>query len=164
MITYINLKGNLFKYCLILIFVCSIIGCSADLSSDKLKINVEFQKIDSWLNLMPGSGHKFFIAGKFSIINNSDSTIKKIDLQQIKIYQDENLIYSFTPLVNDMTMTESTDFLPGQIRNFVFGTDPGLKQKDELDLDKNIWATFVFTSGVRYIEFTSSKMKIEKVY
>ena len=51
------------------------IGCSSDISNSMLNIKVDFKEINSWLNLMPGSGNKFFIAGKYSIKNNTDSTI-----------------------------------------------------------------------------------------
>ena len=140
------------------------IGCSTHLSSSKLNINVEFQKIDAWLNLMPGSGHKFFIAGKYSVENNTDSTIKKMDLKQVNIYQDKKLIYSFVPLVTDVTMSESNAFSAKQTRNFLFGTDSGLNQKDDLNLEKNISAKFVFASDNKYYELTSENIKIEKVY
>ncbi len=113
---------------------------------------------------MPGSGHKFFVAGKYSIRNNSDSTLKKVELKQIIIYQDKNLIYSFTPFVNDLTMSESTAFTPRQSRDFMFGTDPGLKLNNKLNSEKNVSAKFTFISGDKILELISDNIKIEKVY
>ncbi len=141
-----------------------ITGCSTDISSNRLNIKVEFTKIEPWLNLMPGSGHKFYIAGEYKVKNNTDSIIKELNLEKIRIYQGKKLIYSFNPLVTDVTLSESTAFAPKQTRSFKFGTNPGLVQKNEFDTEKNISVKFSFASDNKFLELTSENIKIEKVY
>ncbi len=157
------MKKN-FIYGIILFLFCNVIGCSTDISSNRLNIKVEFTKINSWLNLMPGSSHNFYLAGEYKVRNNTDSTIKKLELKQVKIYQDKKLIYSFTPFVTDISILESTEFVPDQTREFKFGTNPGLKQKSELDTEKNILIKFTFTSGNKFLELPNENINIEKVY
>ena len=157
------MKINLLSVFFLLIY-CLIVGCSTNISNNSLNIKVEFTKIDSWLNLMPLSGNKYYVAGEYTVKNNTDSTIKNLELKQIKIYQNKKLLYSFTPVVTDVTMLESAVLAPRQTRNYKFGTAPGLVQKSELDNEKNISLKFAFTAGDKFLELTTENIKIEKVY
>ena len=87
-----------------------------------------------------------------------------MELKQIKIYQNKKLIYDFVPFVNDITISESASFAPNQSRDFMFGTNPGLKQKNDLNIERNVLLNFTFSSGGKVLELNSENIKIEKVY
>lgn len=89
------MKGKLIP---IFLFLVILVGCSGSQSENKdLKIEIITQHIDSWVNLMPGSKHSFFISGLIKIRNNENVVFDTVKLLKCEILQEGQVLYELHP-------------------------------------------------------------------
>lgn len=151
------------KTAVILFLTVLLISCSGSRTSDnKLLLNADLVRIDSWVNLMPGSRPTFHINGILRITNN-----EKFDLDTLKtklnVLQGDSLIYSISPDFDPLT--DGNSFIrKNEEKEFTFSVGTGLSLKRELDYNKPVLFEFVFSSKGKEHSFKSDSVKIEKAY
>lgn len=147
-----------------LIFIAVILtGCFTIKPVDnQLYIKAEVVKIDSWVNLMPGSKETFHVSGIIRIMNN-----EKFDLDtlttRMNVIQDDSVIYSVYPEM-DPVVNINSPLKKGTEKELTFVLDKGLDIKKELDYDKPVKFEFIFNSKTKVRSFKTEFVNIEKAY
>lgn len=148
---------------LFLLGVFYLTGCSGSkVTGNELAINIDPVKIDSWVNLMPGSEYTFFVNGLLRIKNNTDFDIDSLKLR-LNVFQGDNMIYSIKPVI-DASSEERTLFKSGIEREFTFSVEKGLKINKDLNYDKPVNLEFMFSAKGKMCTYKLDSIKIEKVY
>ena len=120
------------------VFIVMFMGCSgSQFRNDDLKIEIISQKIDAWVNLMPGSKPSFYVSGSLTIRNNENTLIDSIKVLECQVFQQHKTLYELHPVLRGAgNVTEP--LIPGTSRTcFLFFPDgnPVIK---ELDLEKPV--------------------------
>jgi hypothetical protein len=125
-------------FILLLSLIIVYYGCSgAKSTTDTLKIEVNTQQSNSWVNLMPGSKPSFFISGSIKIKNNEDIALDSIQLLKCNILQEGKAIYNLIPGFRSVDDIKAP-INPGTDRIFTYYLSPGTPINRELDMDKPI--------------------------
>ena len=149
---------NIFNNGVLIIMIVIITQCgSSRTASDQINLKVSVEKIDSWLNFMPGGSPTFHIAGQIKIERKGSDTAEIIKLKQVSIFQERKKIYEFVPLFEIINDKESDS-------GFRFGTNKGLSINRDLDEEKMISAELQFESAGRSFLHKIENIKIEKAY
>lgn len=148
---------------LLILGVIYLTGCSGSKTTgNELAINIDPVKVDSWVNLMPGSETSFFVNGLLRIKNNSDFDIDTLKLR-LNVYQDENMLYSIKPII-DPSAEEKSSFKSGLEREYTFAVEKGLKLNKALNFDKPVNLEFMFSAKGKLYTYKLDSIKIEKAY
>lgn len=126
-----------------------------------VELNVKFNKVYSWINLMPGPNAKprFHITGELEVYKSGAYEIDKLNLTQINIYQNRELIYSIKPEVR-----QDEKLSKDKMRFLLFSTIRGLFVSEKLDTEKPVDAKFIFEYSDEMYSYYIKDIEIEKAY
>lgn len=140
-------------------------GCSSsNVEKETLDIKLINLSIDSWLNLMPGSPGKFHLQGELTVKNSGEDKLNDLELKNILVYSEEEFVYNIVPYFSLKNKQEEKNILPGDQRNFVFGTESGLRADEILMKNNliNVKLDFVAEQGV--YSFMEKEIPVERAY
>jgi len=151
---------------IVLLLTLFITSCaSSEKTKTELSLEVVNNKINSWLNLMPGvSPGKFHLTGDVSLQNNSDEEITNINLDNITVYSSEEVIYSFKPYFKPRKRGDNFSLKTGMVKVFRFGMEEGLKIDERLDNNKFININLNFISDKGSYSYSIDSVKVEEAY
>lgn len=138
------------------------IGCGSMPDSDRLKLNINFQNVEAWINLMPGvsNEHQIHITGKSSIKNLSADKVDNLMLREIKLIQGGSSV----DLKNiNFTRTDSAGIIPGQEKIFSLNAS-GKISGGKFNFDSAATFIFLFSSDGKSIVDSLNNVAIKKVY
>ena len=155
-------KTLLFLGLVLLVFACTE---NKEIEKTKIKVNDLFvqqvnlrvEQIHSWLNAMPGSGTKFNISGKVSILPSTKYDFETLELKNILVEQNGQQIYLINPTVEVLNKTESE-------KQIAFSTIKGLGITPGLNTDKDVAIKLLFFDGSDEFAYEVDNVKIEKIY
>ncbi len=126
-----------------------------------VELNVKFNKVYSWINLMPGPKAKprFNITGEFEVYESGAYEIDKLNLTQINIYQKSEQIYSIKPEVR-----QDEKLSNDKMRYQLFSTIRGLFVSEKLNTEKPVDAKFIFEYYDKMYSYYIKDVEIEKAY
>ncbi len=160
-------KSTLFKYSIFVIALVIFVGCSSTLPEIKtivkdeesiyesgLRINVK--QIYAWVNLMPGAKARFHITGSVELLEDSEYDINNVTIKKIKIIQNNNTIYQFTPKIEETTELNK--------KLFLFSTVRGLLLTSALNREKAIEVELLLSDSSSEIVYLIPDVKISEVH
>ena len=127
-----------------------------------LNLSMKAAKIDSWLNLIPGSPGSFQFTGELKIKSKEDFDAKNLLLSNITVMQNNIELFSFTPaFMPKICIPHPTDLIPISIpwlesepetdiipsraeKYYLFYTKSGITINKELDVDLPIKPIMLF--------------------
>ena len=120
---------------------------------------IKVVKIDSWVNLMPGSPESLFIKGELELEKSGTENPQFAKLVLVNIYQGTNLVYTFDPVVQEKVSKS-------KLKNKVlFSTVNGLLLNKKYDSNKNtIDVGLVFFVAGEKFSYLVKNVKVEKAY
>lgn len=126
-----------------------------------VELNVKFNKVYSWINLMPGPNAKprFHITGEFEVYESGAYEIDKLNLTQINIYQNGEIVYSIKPEVR-----QDEKLSNDKMRYQLFSTIRGLFVSEKLNTEKPVDAKFIFEYYDKMYSYYIKDVEIEKAY
>lgn len=134
--------------------------------SQNLKLSVKIEKLNLWINLMPGGPVSLHAACEMLLKNNGSFTFKNLQITDVSIFQSNQKLYSFTPLVLfDDKVIESINLNGSEAQKFIFTTKHGLtinKNQDE-NSPVDVLITFKNYNGDE-LNYKIDKALIQKVY
>jgi hypothetical protein len=152
------------KFFPFIFIILLIAGCSSSRNIDeKSKLNVNVNKVDCWLNLMPGGPGSFHIAGEITVKNNEEFNIDSLQLVRVNIFQNDKVIYSFVPFFN-LLNDQVKELKINDEKKYLFGTDKMLEIKKLLDESQNVNAELEFLYDKKSFSYLIKEIKVEKVY
>lgn len=130
-------------------------------SDGSQELIIEFDKVYSWVNLMPGPDAKpsFHITGEIKLFESGAYNLSELQLAQINIYQNNETVFSFKP---DVRLKENLS--AEKVKLLVFSTITGLFVKNNLNYEKPVDAKFIFKHNSELFSYTVNDIKIEKAY
>lgn len=154
------------KYFLALLIILFLLGCSSaeNLNGD-LKIEMVKYKVDSWLNLMPGtSPGTFHLTGEFTLKNNGTVGLDSICLTKITAYADSKKVYTFKPEFITKSDEAGYSLRSDVVKEFSFGTGKGLKVDDMLMKYKRIDIRLELSTNMGKQYFEINDIKVLRAY
>jgi len=126
-----------------------------------VELNVKFNEIYSWINLMPGPKAKprFHITGELEVYESGAYEIDKLNLTQINIYQNSEVVYSIKPEVR-----QDEKLSNDKMRFLIFSTIRGLLITEKLNTNIPVDAKFIFEYDDNMYSYFVKDVKIEKAY
>ena len=155
-----------FRFSIIIIITMSLLdfGCAHRRDGGVLNLSVKTIKIDSWLNLMPGSPGSFHIAGEIKLKNEKCCEIKNLQLSTITLTQLDKKLYSFVPEFT-AKIENGDNAIPSETEiNFLFYTKSGLPINKELDVELPVKLIMLFKENEDSFLYEIENIKVEKVY
>ncbi len=126
--------------------------------SAEQEMNVDVIKINSWINLMPGTDPRFNISGEIEIKpKNSDYQLMDLLFTEIKIKQNGKTVYFIKPTVREETGKKD-------LRKLLFSTIKGLSITPDLNPDKHIDVELIFDDDGDELKYVIRNVKVEKIY
>lgn len=126
-----------------------------------LKILTQIQEINSWINLMPGTGNpSVHLTTKINLTNNEGYDLNEIKLDHIELLQDSvKIIFADIDIEG---ADPQQKFLKGQSQLFSIHAKKELTRKIELKDTSDV--SFYFISGDKMHKFEIRNIITEKVY
>ncbi len=158
---------NIFRITSLLLFIPFIISscASSEKANDNLDLIIEKREINAWLNLMPGtSPGKFHLTGEITLKNRGTDEIKNIVLNNITVYSNEEVVYTFTPYFSPKNKKDNYNLGINKEKIFSFGTDNVLKIDERLEKNNKINIKLDFISEQGSISFRLQEIEVERVY
>mgnify|MGYP005842063375 CR=1 FL=1 len=125
------------------------------------KLNIKFDKVYSWVNLMPGpkAYPRFHITGEYEISGSPNYSFENVKLSEINIFQNDTLIYNINPELrtNEQLSTDSSKY-------FIFSSKPGLEESSLLDRSKMVDAEFIFVDDTIKFKYDINDIKVEEAH
>jgi len=151
---------------IILLVILFISSCaSSEKSKVELSLEVVKNKINAWLNLMPGvSPGMFHLTGEITLKNLSDEEIKNINLDNITVHSSKEIIYSFKPFFIHKIEGDNFNLKTGMDKVFTFGIEEGLKIDERLGKNKIINASLRFVSDEGSYSYPVDSIEVVKAY
>lgn len=117
------------------------------------------RKIYSWVNLMPNSETRFHLTGEVQVIDNAYIDLSYLKLSQIKVMQNNNLVYLINPVVqvDDSKSSHNSLYLK-------FSTVRGLLLNAGLNTDKPVTLELIFEQGSDQFAYTFENVSIEEAH
>lgn len=128
----------------------------------RLLVNAEIIKINSWVNLMPGSDETFHVTGIIRIINKENSDLDSLNTK-VNVIQGDSVIFSLKPEM-DPIVDGSKPLRKGEDKEFTFVLEKVLNLRKELNYDIPLKIEFIFHSGSKERTFRTEDVSIEKAY
>jgi hypothetical protein len=140
----------------------SFTGCSGSQSgTNNLKLEIITVKVDSWVNLMPGSKPSFFISGSIKIKNNEDAVIDSVNLLKCEVLQDAKIIYDLHPILRSSV---SEPLKPGIDRIFKLYLPTGTPIRKDLNLEKPVSIDFYLSALNKVKQYKIDSIYVMKTY
>lgn len=119
---------------MILISILSILFTSncAGVKETCNDVEVKVLEINSWLNLMPGGPGSFHLSGEFSLFHENEEVECEISIVKIQVYYNDELIYSFKPLIQYSRTEQKSNQLNRLTEVFQFFTETGLEIREPM--------------------------------
>ena len=156
-----NQKSIIFISAIFLVAACA----SSEKASDDVQISIVKSEINAWLDLMPGpSPGKFHLSGNVIFKNSGTTDIDNINLTTITVFSEGQVIYTFTPYFNPKLQDENYMLKAGLEKEFVFGTDKGLKIIEKLGEIETIDIKFNFRSDEGNFNYDVKNISVERAY
>ncbi len=140
----------------ILILLIIFAGCSAISGISDIKEEIEFSEIYSWVNLMPGGDPKFHITGDVEFIDDSNFDLQNHELEAIKIYQNNRMIYLIKPNVK-------IEKVEGKGR-LIFNSSQGYKVVPDFNYENPINVELIFKADGENYSYFIENHRVDKVY
>ncbi len=153
---------KLFLFILISVFLLSC--SSAKSGNETLQIEVDVADLYCWLNLMPGNPGRFHLLGDLIITNISSDTIKELNLEEVKVYSNNELVYSFKPFFNLKNNYEVNSIEIGNGKEYTFGVDSGLNADERLLANNIVKIEMRFYSEKKIFIYTINNIVVEQAY
>jgi len=160
---------NYLTQLIIFLIIILIIGCSQTVKREAVNeneyekifhqgVNLEINKIYSWVNLMPGNSPRFHITGELNLLSSYKYEYESLKLKKIIVNQERQFIYSISPKIIQ-------EELENQNKNSItFSTIKGLLMNEDLNIEKPIDIVLVFDDGEDEYLYSLENIKINKVY
>lgn len=129
--------------------------------AEALNIEVGIKEINSWVNLMPGTGEpSFHVTADFEILNKEDHSLNELIVDKIEMILDsKRFVLSGIDIKSQVL---DTGLKQGTAMNFKINARKTLNEK--LTIDKPLIMNFYFLSESKMYKFEATDIKIEKVY
>lgn len=121
----------------------------------KRDVELDIQKNVCWVNLMPGSEHKFNVSGKFEIFKSTKYNFRTTILKYVKVMQKGNEIYLIKPTIIE-ELTENSKLI-------TFSTLQGLAVNKSLNLAKSVDLEFIFVENDEELLYQLKNIEIEEI-
>jgi hypothetical protein len=145
-------------------FLIMLCGCSASNSgSGDLNLEVVTQQADSWVNLMPGSTHSFFISSTINIRNEEDAPIDSLALLKCEIRQEGKTIYVLHPVLKK-TSEVHNPLNPDSEGIYTINLPVGTPVLKDLDLEKTVSIYFYLSAFNKVKVHEIDDIKVVKAY
>ncbi|MDR3667626.1 MAG: hypothetical protein P4L35_12355 [Ignavibacteriaceae bacterium] len=113
-----------------------LIGCSgSQTDSNNLRVEIKTYRVNSWVNLMPGSKPSFFISGSIKIRNNENTGIDSLKLLKCEVRQSGKILYVLHPEFMS-SVDPDVLFNPGSDRTYSLNLTAGIPVIKALNYDK----------------------------
>jgi hypothetical protein len=143
-------------------FIFSGFTCCPSIEQAAISTNVKIERVNAWLNLMPGSNSKFHLTGEVIIESKIPLNVVKSIFQSIKVLQNDIELYSFAPKINLLSETKGTgNHISYRIE---FLSENGLKYNNRTVDGSNINIEIVFNDEFEKENIIINDIKLEKAY
>ena len=122
-------------------------------------IEVEIVNLYAWVNFMPNADERFHISGELVIEESVLYDLSNLNLDLIKVYQEELLMFNIRPTVRQNPNWDEDDSI-----NLMFSTFKGLLAFREFKTDKPIAVEFIFKDGNNEFKYLTTDVEVEETY
>ena len=125
------------------------------------EVNVKFNKVYCWINLMPGpdAKPKFNVGGELQLYKSDEYDFNKMNLSGVEIYQSEEKIYSLK-----LSVREDENLSTEDMRFKIFSNLKEVNPVETLDSESPVDAKFIFEYDSKQYLYYVNDIKIDKAY
>ena len=140
-----------------------LLGCSASQTvSNDIKMEIKTRKMESWVNLMPGSKQSFFISGELIIESKESAFLDSVHLLKCEISQQSKLLYELHP--DFQIVNINMDLVNADGRLVFINLSSGVPIKKELNLEKSISMEIYLTAINKVYHHRIDSVNVAKAY
>ena len=139
-----------------------LLGCSSS-QYENNDMEIKTRKMESWVNLMPGSKPSFYFSGSIIITNNENVVIDSIRMLNCYVMQDGKTLYELHPEFN-FSGNILEPIFPGKDRIYTFSLSPGAPIQKELNLEKPVSLELNLTALNRVKHYKIDSITVVKAF